>query len=59
MYEMYPDDWAVTSRPSPSSEQPRRRARKSHSVRPSILMPDEPELRGPDGLSRVRFEEGV
>jgi hypothetical protein len=38
MYEMYPDDWAATPQPSASGEQPRRRARRAHSVTPSILV---------------------
>lgn len=37
MYEMYPDDWAATPQPNPS-KQPRRRARRAHSVVPSILV---------------------
>lgn len=37
MYEMYPDDWAATPQPSANGEQPRRRARRAHSVTPSIL----------------------
>ncbi|BAK34820.1 hypothetical protein MLP_18060 [Microlunatus phosphovorus NM-1] len=41
MYEMYPDDWAATPQPSTTAEQPRRRARRAHSVTPSILVPDE------------------
>lgn len=38
MYEMYPDDWAATSQPSTHGDQPRRRARRAHSVTPSILV---------------------
>ena len=38
MYEMYPDDWAATPQPSANGEQPRRRARRAHSVTPSILV---------------------
>ncbi|MFT4167370.1 MAG: hypothetical protein QM650_19210 [Microlunatus sp.] len=40
MYEMYPDDWAATSQPSTTADQPRRRARRAHSVTPSILVQD-------------------
>ncbi len=38
MYEMYPDDWAAIPQPSTNGEQPRRRARRAHSVTPSILV---------------------
>lgn len=38
MYEMYPDDWAATPQPSAHGKQPRRRARREHSVTPSILV---------------------
>lgn len=38
MYEMYPDDWAATPQPSAHGEHPRRRARRTHSVTPSILV---------------------
>ena len=37
MYEMYPDDWAANPRPLADGVQPRRRARRAHSVTPSIL----------------------
>jgi hypothetical protein len=35
---MYPDDWAATPQPSANGELPRRRARRAHSVTPSILV---------------------
>ena len=38
MYEMYPDAWAATPLPPTNGEQPRRRARRAHSVTPSILV---------------------
>jgi hypothetical protein len=41
MYEMYPDSWtdAQASRyQRGSSDQPRRRARKEHSVVPAVLV---------------------
>lgn len=38
MYEMYPDDWAAPSQPRTNGDQPRRRARRAHSVTPSILV---------------------
>lgn len=41
MYEMYPDDWAATPQPSANGEQPRRRARRAHSVTPSILVQEQ------------------
>jgi hypothetical protein len=41
MYEMYPDDWAATTQPTANGEQPRRRARRAHSVTPSILVQEQ------------------
>jgi hypothetical protein len=40
MYEMYPDAWAATPLPPTNGDQPRRRARRAHSVTPSILVQD-------------------
>ena len=41
MYEMYPDDWAATPQPPTNGDQPRRRARRAHSVTPSILVQEQ------------------
>jgi hypothetical protein len=41
MYAMYPDDWAATPQPSANGPQPRRRARRAHSVTPSILVQEQ------------------
>lgn len=41
MYEMYPDDWAATTQPTTNGDQPRRRARRAHSVTPSILVQEQ------------------
>ncbi len=41
MYEMYPDDWAATAQPPTNGDQPRRRARRAHSVTPSILVQEQ------------------
>ena len=48
MYEMYPDDWAATSQPATNGDQPRRRARRAHSVTPSILV-QERVVQGSEG----------
>jgi hypothetical protein len=53
MYEMYPDDWAATAQPSTNGEQPRRRARRAHSVTPSILV-QEKVVRGSEGKQSDR-----
>ncbi len=39
MYEMYPDAWMVTGdrQQRATGQQPRRRARKEHSVVPAVL----------------------
>jgi hypothetical protein len=39
MYDMYPDAWTVAAdrQPQVLADQPRRRARKQHSVVPAIL----------------------
>lgn len=42
MYEMYPDDWAASPQPNPNQGQPRRRARRAHSVTPSQLNMEQP-----------------
>ncbi|GAA3713514.1 hypothetical protein GCM10022204_35770 [Microlunatus aurantiacus] len=41
MYEMYPDDWAAAAQPPTNGDQPRRRARRAHSVTPSILVQEQ------------------
>jgi hypothetical protein len=41
MYEMYPDAWAATPLPPTNGDQPRRRARRAHSVTPSILVQEQ------------------
>lgn len=41
MYEMYPDDWATTTQAPTNGDQPRRRARRAHSVTPSILVQEQ------------------
>jgi hypothetical protein len=41
MYEMYPDAWAATPQPPTNGDQPRRRARRAHSVTPSILVQEQ------------------
>lgn len=39
MYEMYPDQWLVTDDRHPDAAgKPRRRARKEHSVVPTVLV---------------------
>ncbi|HMI34290.1 MAG TPA: hypothetical protein VK499_09255 [Propionibacteriaceae bacterium] len=39
MYDMYPDVWTIAAdrQPPVPADQPRRRARKEHSVVPAIL----------------------
>ena len=39
MYDMYPDVWTIAAdrQPPVPTDQPRRRARKEHSVVPAIL----------------------
>jgi hypothetical protein len=41
MYEMYPDAWAARQQPPTNGDQPRRRARRAHSVTPSILVQEQ------------------
>jgi hypothetical protein len=41
MYEMYPDAWAARPQPPTNGDQPRRRARRAHSVTPSILVQEQ------------------
>ena len=54
MYQMYPDAWPVSGarRPQPTAEQPRRRARKEHSVVPAALTLKAPASRDPQVPSR-------
>ncbi len=54
MYEMYPDAWPAADerrRSEPVSAQPRRRARKEHSVTPAVIALD-PDT-APEPRSRV------
>lgn len=41
MYEMYPDEWAATLQHPTDGDQPHRRARRAHSVAPSILVQEQ------------------
>jgi len=45
MYEMYPDAWPVANdrQPQAAGEKPRRRARKEHSVVPTVLVASTPK----------------
>jgi hypothetical protein len=59
MYQMYPEAWPVSGarRPQPAveqpaDEQPRRRARKEHSVVPAALALPVPVDRVPEAGSR-------
>lgn len=48
MYDMYPDGWTKTQTTSLASSgpaQPRRRARKEHSVEPAVLVRHAQETR--------------
>lgn len=56
MYEMYPDDWAANAQPATNGDQPRRRARRVHSVTPSILV-QEKVVQGSVGADRPRVEQ--
>ena len=56
MYEMYPDDWAATSQPATNGDQPRRRARRAHSVTPAILV-QEQVVQGSSEADEPRAEQ--
>ena len=56
MYEMYPDDWAATPQPSTNGELPRRRARRAHSVTPSILV-QEQVVQASDGVEDIPAQQ--
>ncbi|WP_344809898.1 hypothetical protein [Microlunatus ginsengisoli] len=51
MYEMYPDAWtdeqAARQRPT-GEDQPRRRARKPHSVVPAVILAHEEQSKADD-----------
>ena len=52
MYEMYPDSWLVDA--DRAAEQPRRRARKEHTVVPAVLA----QATAVDGQARIRAVRG-
>ena len=56
MYEMYPDAWAATPQPPTNGDQPRRRARRAHSVAPSILV-QEQVVQGPTEAAEPRADQ--